>query len=141
MKVIAFIVLFSSQLFSSQLWADFAVITHPTTRAQFINKSDLKQIFTGSKTEWDQTRVLPCRLDSDSAVGRLFLQEAIGMSPSEYERYWLEQELSGRDTAPRKFKRSEDVISYVAQNKGALCFVDRRSIKDGTGHFKQLTIN
>jgi hypothetical protein len=60
-----------------------------------------------------------------------FVKRTLGMSTTEFERYWLELKYSAAESPPKQVDSDDDVIKFVGAMKGAIGFVDAASLDPG----------
>jgi len=128
-------------VFGSATFADYAVIANNGISAGSISKGDLKNIFIGKMSSFGGTTVTPCITDANSAAGQKFFSEVLGMSADAYQKYWLEQELSGSGTAPEKKGSTADAVSFVSSKSGGICFINAADAGQASGKAKTLSVN
>ena len=47
----------------------------------------------------------------------------VGKTPNQFSRYWARKMFSGKGVPPRTFESSEEIIDFVNNNKGAVCYL------------------
>ena len=94
--------------------------------------SDVREIRTywlKGRQEWPNgVRVSPADRDGESVARKLFLAKVLGMSNDEVERYWIEKRYQAGVSPPRKAASDAQMIEFVGAVKGAVGFVDVRSL-------------
>lgn len=93
-----------------------------------IKHDELKQIFLGKKTRWQNDSHISFALFADEYSYGLFLREFIGKTASQYKNYWKKQVFSGKGRMPKTFKDPQDVLEFLAATDGAICFLSNISI-------------
>jgi ABC-type phosphate transport system substrate-binding protein len=104
----------------------FTVVVNADSKLRAISRDDLSRVFLGKLTLWEGagTRVAPAMLDESSTLGQAFLEEAIKKSVDQYRAYWKRQLFSGGGTPPKVYKKSSEVLDYVARNPGGIGVVE-----------------
>jgi len=102
-----------------------------------LTKETIAQIYTGNKSSWpDGTRILACDQKLESQTAKAFLSTYARKNASDYQALWMEKMLSGAANPPKSFGSDNDVIEFVASNKGAIGYVAKESV---TGKVKDVT--
>jgi ABC-type phosphate transport system substrate-binding protein len=111
---------------------DVAVVINSDNPATKLSRTDLRKIFAGEKRSWPAG--LPIRLfvRAPGTHERVMLLKLLGMTESEYKRYWTTQVLRGEAQAepialPSNGMQREAVVAYP----GAIALVDAQDIKPG----------
>lgn len=101
----------------------FKVIVNPTVVGQTLPRQVLAEIYLGTVERWgDGSPITAVDLSSTSTVRQAFSQQALGM-PIEAVRYrWMQKMATGK--RPPLSKGSDDeVIAFVAAERGAVGYV------------------
>lgn len=100
-----------------------AVVVDRDNPKNDISLEELKSYFTGKRHEWpDGARVVPIDLEADSPQRAAFIAKALGMSPTEYDRWWVDQKVRGQGSAP-KATSAGGALKLAAKVRGALAYV------------------
>jgi ABC-type phosphate transport system substrate-binding protein len=101
----------------------FKVIVHPGVTGKSVKRQVLGDIFLRRVGTWgDGSPVSPVDLLSDSPTRRAFIKEVLGLSAFEVQQYWVAQMSRGRVPPPTR-KSEDEVIAFVAANRGAIGYV------------------
>ena len=63
----------------------------------------------------------------DAAARTAFVSKVLGMSPGDFERYWLEKQYASADNPPTKAPDDASVIKLVKAFKGGIGFVSKEA--------------
>jgi hypothetical protein len=109
--------------------AEMLVIVHASNSAVAADKAAIKAHFLKQKGEWeDGNKVRPA--DQDSELKASFVSKVLGMTPTDYERYWLERKYAAAEAPPKKVDDDEAMLKYVGASKGAIGYIDAESLGD-----------
>ncbi|MGC9944545.1 MAG: substrate-binding domain-containing protein [Verrucomicrobiota bacterium] len=97
------------------------VITNPGVALRSLSVDELKNIYTAKTRYWDDGQaiiivVLPDK--TDAAV-----QQASGMTGSQFKTFWQRLAFSGRGSEPEKVDDAAALVAFVAATKGAIAIV------------------
>jgi ABC-type phosphate transport system substrate-binding protein len=110
---------------------NLAVVANPETGVDKLDAETLARIYLGKKTLWDNgTRILPAMLDENDRRSEAFLEGVVKKSVSQYRAYWKRMLFSGGGVAPRTFRRSSQVLDFVARQPGGIGVVDAQVVDD-----------
>jgi len=108
-----------------------AVVANPEIGIDKLDSETLARIYLGKKTLWDNgTRILPAMLDENDRRSEAFLEGVVKKSVSQYRAYWKRLLFSGGGVAPRTFRRSSQVLDFVARQPGGIGVVDAQVVDD-----------
>lgn len=88
-----------------------------------LDKEDVKQIFLGKRTFWDQDRQITFVIFSKEGIFNAFLKVYIGKTMDQYKNYWKKQVFTGKGRMPKAFEQSSDLSAYIAETSGAIGFL------------------
>jgi hypothetical protein len=84
----------------------------------------LESIFLRKVVTWPSgERIIPLNATPDSERRQRFDRVALGMSPDEAARYWLDQRIRGGDSAPREVGDVVLTAKLVAKLPGTIGYV------------------
>jgi ABC-type phosphate transport system substrate-binding protein len=104
--------------------ADFLVAVNSQDGPDKLSRAEIKRIYTGKQTSLGSLRIVPINLPLDSEIARKFLATVVGMTPEEYKKYWVEQQVRGEATAPMIQRTSDNVTAVVSELPGGIGYVD-----------------
>ncbi len=117
---------------------DYVVIVNPANGLSSIDKGELKRIFTGKVKKVDGKKAVPINMNYDTPSAQAFLPEVTGKNANKYKKYWVEQMIKGKGTAPMIKANSAAVKALVSQIPGAIGYVPAGDV-DGT--VKKISVN
>lgn len=97
------------------------IIAQPDVPASALSPSALKDLLTGKTTYWDGGQAVVIVSMGDKAEEAL--QEASGMSSSQFKTFWQRLTFSGRGQQPKSADSIDKVLALVADTKGAIAVV------------------
>ena len=108
---------------ASDASVDFKVIVNAKVVGQKLPRAVLAEIYLGTVERWgDGTIITAVDLSSTSPVRAAFSQQALGMRVEAVRFHWLRQLENGK-RPPISKSSDEDVIAYVASERGAVGYV------------------
>jgi ABC-type phosphate transport system substrate-binding protein len=106
---------------------ELAVIVHVSSPATTLTAAQVKAYYLKKQAAWsDGSKVRPVQQSGD--VRDAFVKRTLGMSMTDFERYWLELKYSAAESPPKQVDSDDDVIRFVGAMKGAIGFVDVASL-------------
>lgn len=109
--------------------ADILVIANRSVPAASLSKDDVKRIYLGSMSRWeDGSRVNFVVLKDDTMDA--FLSAYVGTSSSQFAQHWKRQVFTGKGQMPPMYDKSSDVVKFVANTPGAIGFVPEETRTD-----------
>ena len=111
--------------FVQSIQAGVAVITHPDVEEIGLSKSKLADIYLGKVIKFSNgTKIKAVNLPSNIPAHRKFYKEVIKKSDSAVNRYWAKIKFTGKGTPPKQLENDQEVIKWVANNQGAIGYID-----------------
>jgi ABC-type phosphate transport system substrate-binding protein len=109
---------------------ELAVIVHKASPNEKLSPTEVKVYYLKKQVAWsDGSKVRPVQQSGDVRDG--FVKRTLGMSTTDFERYWLELKYSAAESPPKQVDSDDDVIRFVGAMKGAIGFVDATSLDPG----------
>ena len=109
---------------------ELAVIVHKASPKQTLTVDEVKAYYLKKQVSWsDGAKVRPVQQSGD--VRDAFVKRTLGMSTTDFERYWLQLKYSAAESPPKQVDTDDDVIKFVGAMKGAIGFVDASSLDPG----------
>lgn len=106
---------------------EFKVIANTSVAATAVSTAELKGVFLSTKTALnDGSRVEPV-LEKGGPAHESFLRECLGKTDAALRTYYRSLVFTGKGGMPRLLANDEEVIEYVAKNKGAIGYVSPRA--------------
>ncbi len=107
---------------SQGAFAATIIIANKATGLTTIDKQ-VKRAFLGKVKQWGNgVAVNACLEEAGDDAMADFYKSALGKSPSAYQAYWNRLLFSGKAAPPQTFSDRRELISFVVNNKGAICF-------------------
>lgn len=105
---------------------DLVVIANPASGVERLSRDDAVNIFMGRYKKLPSgVSALPLDQAGEKAA---FYRALLGKELPEIRSYWARLVFSGQSAPPRQLDSAEEVIEVVASNKGAIGYVDRKSV-------------
>lgn len=108
---------------STMVLAGPVLIVNPANSSSGLSKSEIKRVLKGKTKKLGGQKVVLIN-NGDASVADPFLDGTVGMSGAEFKKFWLDQQIKGKGTAPMIQKTSAAVKLMVSQIPGAVGFVD-----------------
>ena len=106
---------------------ELVVIVHKASPASVLTAAQVKAYYLKKQAAWsDGSKVRPVQQSGDVRDG--FVKRTLGMSTTDFERYWLELKYSAAESPPKQVDSDEDVVRFVGTMKGAIGFIDAASL-------------
>lgn len=102
---------------------DVVFIGNPSVPTTVLNKYDVKNIFLGAKTTWDDGSEIIFVVQKDSDCHTLFLKKYIRKTTAQFSEYWKKRIFTGKGLAPQSKANDEDIIKFVRETNGAIGYV------------------
>ena len=128
-KILVFIVVLSSGLFSNKVfaqsnWQGSYVVIANNIGTSKLSSEYVGNTFKGKYSLWSNgesvTIVLP---SSKSPQASDFASKVMGMSISGMQKYWLSLVFQGRANPPVFLESTPDIIQYISKTSGAIALV------------------
>ncbi len=111
--------------FCSQQAIGQTLLVNSQTASQRLNQHQLKAIFLGNTTHWQNGLPISLCIDtSHKEYLEKFTKDVTGKNIRSYKRLWSKRVFSGNASSmPKYLNNSEKIIHYVANRQGAICFI------------------
>ncbi len=106
------------------------LIAHPDVQTDSLSASDVKDIFLGKKSRWDNGGKITFFISKEPAIHSAFLKSYIGQSAVQFTRNWRRCVFGGRGKAPKSSSNNREMVNLVAQTSGAIGYVSEGTITD-----------
>ena len=108
--------------------ATLTVISNTTGAPSEMKMSELKSVMKGEKQRWsDGSKVHIALMKTTTPVGQTTCQKIYNMSGDKVKRFWLELSFAGNADAPTFCSTTEELVTFVSQNPGAIGVLDKPS--------------
>jgi len=121
--IIAFILFVALLSPALSMAADVVIVANKNVPSSSLSGDDVKQIFLGNKTTWDNGAKIVFVVQERTDAGDAFLKEYVKKSASQYDNYWKKMVFTGKGKAPESFSSDNAIVEYVAQTPGAVGYV------------------
>lgn len=102
---------------------EILVITNNADSITVLTQREIRKIFLGHQTRWqDHSRIIIVT-STNQALNKIFIRKYIRKTPSQFKHWWRKKLFTGEGKLPKSFQNDEDVIQYVAANKGAVGYI------------------
>lgn len=109
--------------------AEIAVIAHPATKLPGVSTETLADIYLGKVSFLpDGSRVLPIDHRKNTEIREKFYQAVADMDERQLNSYWSKLIFTGKGRAPRSLRDDREIIEYVADNPGAIGYIEGSSL-------------
>lgn len=113
------------------------IIANQSSTALSLDRNDIKQIFLGQKTTWDDGTKIIFVVQDRTKAGDAFLSTYLQTNASQYDNYWKKQVFTGQGKAPYSFSSNYELVEFVSRTPGAIGYV---SDTTDTGDAKVITV-
>ena len=127
-KTIVLIILL--MLLTTMLNAKIIIIINKDSNIKVIPKPAAKAIFMGELKSLKGIDELIVTIQNGNDSHNAFLQEFVGSSASDFKKHWEKMIYTGKAMEPEVLSSDKDVIEFVKANKGAIGYIDVKSIDD-----------
>lgn len=128
MKVMIVIISMIISFISCSVWADVAVIVHPSNNATF-SKKDIERIFLGKlKSFPGGGEAVPINLITSNPIRVNFDQLVLNKKSSQMKSYWSKIVFTGKGTPPKEVDNQEEVKALVADNPNIIGYIDASQV-------------
>lgn len=111
---------------------EVGVIVNPNSSVTNLSLSDLRKMFTGEKRSWPGNIPVKLIVRAPGCHERLVLLRLMGMSESDYRKYWTAQTIRGEaDGEPLTVPSFGMMKEAVKIFPGGIGFVDAVDVKQG----------
>lgn len=105
---------------------DLVVITNAASGVEKLSRDDVVNIFMGRYKKLPSgINALPLDQSGEKAA---FYRALLGKELPEIRSYWARLVFSGQSVPPRQLDSAKEIIEIVVNNKGAIGYVDRKSV-------------
>jgi ABC-type phosphate transport system substrate-binding protein len=115
----------------SMLYAQELLVIHPQNSDSSISQHDIKNIFLGKKTHWDNGSRIKIVVQKRGSAHDSLLKNTIGMTSVSFRNYWRKRVFTGSSRPPKTFKSDSDVVRFVASKPGSIGYINSDSSHDG----------
>jgi len=110
---------------------DVKVIANPSVRADSITAAELRSVFLEEKRSLNDGSHIEPVLAKRGAAHEAFLNQYLGKSDDALRTYYRTLVFTGTGLMPKVLSSDSEIANYVAQNKGAIGYVDADAMVQG----------
>jgi ABC-type phosphate transport system substrate-binding protein len=103
------------------------IIVHPDIQ-DAISANDIRNIFLGKKTQWDNNQRIRFVLFTEETTYKTFITHYVRKTLYQYRNYWRKKVFTGTGMMPVMFNQCTQCIEYVNRTQGAISFVPANCI-------------
>lgn len=109
--------------------ADLVVIVNPGSGVRSMTRDEVAKVFMARYRQLPSgTTALPMDLGPDSLERKDFYMRLLGKQLPDINAYWARLLFSGRASPPHQVANSAAAVDAVAENKGAIAYIDKRQV-------------
>lgn len=108
--------------------AEPALLGHKALGSQSLDAESVKAVLLGKKVTLGDTRVVIVIAKAGEAQDQ-FLQQAVGMTTSQFQNHWRRLFMTGGGSAPKIVETEAEACKLAAETPGAVAITD--SVKAG----------
>ncbi|MCB9481253.1 MAG: substrate-binding domain-containing protein [Desulfobacteraceae bacterium] len=113
------LIVFSFSSFAGEV----IVIANKNVSESSLTIDEIKDIFLGEKTNWQDNKKVNFVILKDSGVHKEFLEKYVNKTPMSYNSYWKKLVFVGKGKAPTTFSSAKELVDYVAATDGAIGYI------------------
>lgn len=102
---------------------EMVVIGNPSVSTSELRKQDIKYIFLGVKTKWDDGSDIVFVIQKDYNAHADFLKTYIHKTTFQFANYWKKQIFTGKGFFPQTLLDDQEIIKFVSSTNGAIGYV------------------
>jgi ABC-type phosphate transport system substrate-binding protein len=110
--------------------AEETVLVNNGVAVTTVSEDDLKDIFLGKKTTWDDgSKVVVVVLKEGPSSDALM--KRLNKSAQQFITGWKKLVFSGKGSMPEQVDNEDELVAAVAKTPGAIGYADKGKLKDG----------
>ncbi|HSC67468.1 MAG TPA: phosphate ABC transporter substrate-binding protein [Cellvibrio sp.] len=114
---------------ASFVWAEVAVIVHPSAGFDALTEDDVARLFLGkSKSFPAGSPAVPVNQNEGSAARDKFNEAICKKNASQYKAYWSQLVFTGKGTPPKDAGDDAAVKAVVAANANSIGYIDSSAV-------------
>jgi len=117
-------------LLAEESGGDTYVVINSGAGVQSLSTEDTANVFLGNKRHWSDGSRVKLAVLRPPELQKDFLEVVTGRSPNQYWSHWRNIVFSGRGFMPKVFDTEEELLTYVAREKGAVGQIVNTSLAD-----------
>lgn len=96
-----------------------------------LSKREIKDIFLGKKRRWQDNHEIRLAVMYASEGHSDFVREYLRKNSSQFLIYWKNKVFTGEGRFPKTFQSEDELIEYVAGNRGVIGYISSKVPVDG----------
>ncbi|QDG33295.1 hypothetical protein FJN13_00145 [Alteromonas mediterranea] len=109
--------------------SELTVMVNESVMVAELNRSELRQIFTGQRQYWsDGTKITVFVLQDRDELHKQFCRDILQMFPYQLSRLWDQITYSGQGLTPVRVTSYQALIDALENTTGAIGYVERTDI-------------
>ncbi|WP_420934479.1 hypothetical protein ACOJR9_00405 [Alteromonas sp. A081] len=109
--------------------ADLKVMAHESVSISQLNRSELRQIFTGHRQYWaNGKKITVFVLQDNDELHKQFCRDILQMFPYQLSRLWDQLTYSGQGVTPVRVSSYQALIEALESTEGAIGYGDKNDI-------------
>ncbi len=110
---------------------DVTLICNPSVTTSALSRKDVRNIFLGQRTTWDNRDKITFALQKESPVHKIFLKKFVNKTPSQFAAFWKKQIFTGKGSSPQSLNNDKEMIKFISETKGSIGYVsDEADLKN-----------
>lgn len=110
---------------------EILIVANPSVTVESLTKEVVADIYLNTKTRWDNDEKIRVVILKTGATHDLFIKEIVNTTAERLTTLWKKVVFTGTGTPPKIVKEEKDVIAFVAENPGAIGYIDAATPHDG----------
>jgi len=98
------------------------IITNKSVNGK-IDQLDIKNIYLGKKTKWDDETKIVFYIYDDEKSLEFFLKKFIGKNVHQYKKYWKKKVFTGKGRMPKSSNSIDDIVNLVDKTEASIAFI------------------
>ena len=109
--------------------SELNVMVNESVMVAELNRSELRQIFTGQRQYWDNgNKITVFVLQDSDELHRQFCRDILQMFPYQLSRLWDQITYSGQGITPIRVTSYQALVDALENTEGAIGYVERTDI-------------
>ena len=109
--------------------SELKVMVNESVIVAELNRSELRQIFTGQRQYWDNgTKITVFVLQDSDELHRQFCREILQMFPYQLSRLWDQMTYSGQGITPIRVTSYQALVDALENTVGSIGYVEQTDI-------------
>lgn len=123
MKRMVFIIAFIFYFGNVFCQDSFIIIINSSVTIDSLRKEDLRNIFLGKKTKWDNGQLIKPAMLTSGELHENFIDQIVRKSTFAFDNYWRQRIYTGQGVPPVQLEQEQELIDYVKNTQGAIGYM------------------